>query len=100
MVRDHDWNHRIGKFHAVQNLSADYRMNFHLFEFDGREPPRLRNDVLRDRQLANVMQQRGRLQRLKFRLSKAQFLCNFLRINPYPPKVIVGIEVFCFDGQR
>ncbi len=100
MVREHDRYDRIGEFHAVQNLGTDDRVDLHFVELDRRQPARFRNDVLRNRQLADVVQQRGRLQRLEFRFGEPQLLGDFHCINPDSPKMMVGSEVFRFDGQR
>ena len=60
VMSTHDRHHRIRKIHLLQNLRPNDRMDFHLLEFFRRELARLRDNVLRHRQLANVVQHRGR----------------------------------------
>ena len=58
--------HRIGEFDLFQNLRAHQRMDLHLLELFGRQAARLGNDVFRDRQFADIVQQGGRLQSVQF----------------------------------
>jgi len=54
---------RIRKVNALQNVAADGWMDLHFGEFGFRKLARLVEDVFRDRQLADVMQQCAREQR-------------------------------------
>ena len=83
----------------LQNLSPDHRVNFHLLEFFRGQAAGLRNNVLGNGQLANVMQQRRCLQGLHFRRFQAHVLGHLERIHPHPLQVIVRGMVFGFDRQ-
>ena len=52
---------RIRERHGADDVCADLRVDAHALVLVGRQPPRLREDVLGDRQLADVVQQRGHL---------------------------------------
>ena len=61
--------HRIGERHRRDDLGADLRMDPDLLELFLRERARLREDVLGDGELADVVQQRRRLDALDFCLA-------------------------------
>jgi hypothetical protein len=62
----HNGHHRVRELDALQDLGPDHRMDFHFFEFRAGELARLRNDVLGHRELADIVQDRGRPQRFQF----------------------------------
>ena len=52
----HDGHDRIGEAYALQNFRADQRVDLHLLELFRGQPSGLRDDVFRNRQLADVVQ--------------------------------------------
>ena len=72
----------IGKRHARDDLGADLRVNPNLLELFLRERARLRENVLGHRQLADVVQQRGRLHALNLVLRHADALSRGRRRTP------------------
>ena len=63
---------RVGERHRADDVGADLRMGADLLELLGRERPGLREDVLRHRELADVVQQRRRLHALDVVVRHAQ----------------------------
>ncbi len=60
----YDGHDRVWKTHSFEDFRSHQRMNLHFLEFFRRQAARFRNDVLRNRQLADVMQQGRGLQGL------------------------------------
>src|ERR1700734_1072642 len=100
MVRAYDGHYGIRKLDLFQNLSPDDGMDLHLLEFFGREFPRLRDDVFRNRELADVMQNRRSLQGFGFVFVQAKIFGEFHGVNAHPLKMLVGGVVFGFDGEH
>ena len=96
----HDWHDRIRETNALQNLGADQRMNLHLLEFFRREAAGLRDDVFRHGKFSDVVQQRGSVQRLKFRPNYTQFFGYFNGIDADALQVLVRRVIFGFNRQR
>src|SRR5262249_55544262 len=61
-----------GERHGRDDLCTDLRVDANLLEFFLRQRTRLRQDVLGDRQLADVVQERRRLHALDLRLGQAR----------------------------
>src|SRR5579864_515828 len=75
-------------------------MNFHLLELFGGKASRLRDDVLRHGEFANVMQKRGGMQSFQFCAGHAKFLTYFNGVHADALQVFVGRVILGFDGQR
>ncbi len=71
VVAQNERRDRIGERHARDDLRADLRVDADLLELFLRERPRLRQNVLGHRQLADVVQQRGGLDALNLVLRHA-----------------------------
>ena len=99
MVRADNGHHRIRKAHSLQDLRADDRVDLHFLEFLRRQPARLRNDVLRNRQFPNVVQQGCRLQRLALFGRDLEILGDLERVDAHPLQVVVRGLVLGFDRQ-
>src|SRR5258708_27071076 len=74
-------------FAPRQNLCADHRMHFCLFELSGRQRARLVQNMIRHRELANVMQQRSGIERGQFRFGKIEQLAETGGVNLYTAHV-------------
>ena len=72
VVAEDQRRHRIGKRHAADDFGADLRVDADLLEFFLRQRPGLRQDVLGNRQLADVVQQRRGLDALDLGLGHAE----------------------------
>ena len=72
-------------FHAVQNLGPYDGVDLHLLELVGSQTARFRNDVLRDRELSDVVQKRGRLDRLQLERRDAHLFGKLGRIKLHSP---------------
>ncbi len=99
MMRPHDGSHRVGKAHALQDFGAHHRVDLHLLELFAGQFSRFRDDVLRHRQLSDVVQHRGRAQRLQLRFVQAQFLADLHRVGLHPLQMIVRGVVLGLNGQ-
>ena len=100
VVSAYDGDDRVGKAHPFQNFSSHQRMNLHLLEFFRRQPARFRDDVLGNRQLADVMQQGGGLQGIHSLPVNVEFLRHFDRVDANSLQVIVCRLVLGLDGKR
>ena len=56
--------------------------------------------MLRNRQFANIVQQRRRMQRFQFSSFYAQFFCHLNGIDPHPLQMVVSSLIFSFDCER
>ena len=74
-------------------------MDFHLFKFFRGKPAGLGDDVLRNRQLAYVMQQGSGAKRLQVLSRETQPLSDFNGVNANAAKMIMRGLVLGFDGQ-
>ena len=96
----HDRGHRIGEAHALQNLGSHDRVNLHLVELFRRQLAGLRDDVLRHRQLSDVVQQGGRLQSLQFGFGEIQRGSQFPRVDLDSLQMVVRGVILGLDRQR
>ncbi len=64
VMAQHEIADRRAERHVLQNLGADARVNLDAIELLGRQRVRLRQDVFGHRHVADVVQQRGRADRL------------------------------------
>src|SRR5262249_43326090 len=71
MVSD-DGNDRIGEVHSLQNLRTYDRVDFHLLELGGGELARLIQDVVWNRDLAHIMEQRAGFERFNLKLIQTE----------------------------
>ena len=74
-------------------------MDFHLFKFFRSQTSGLGNNVLRYRQFADIVQQRGGPQSFQLLRRQVQLLGDFHSVDAHPAKVIMGGLVFGFNGQ-
>src|ERR1700691_252497 len=100
MVSADNRHNGVRKANSLQNLRSNHGMNLHLLELFRRQPSGLRDDMFRDRQLADIMQKSRGMQSFQFSPGHAQFFRDFDSINPDALQVIVGGLVFSFDSQR
>jgi len=94
VVGAHDRNHGIREANSFENFRSHHRVNLHLLEFFGSQPARLRDDVFGNCQLADIVQQRGRVQSFQLRAFHAQFLGNLDGINSHALQVRMRGLVF------
>ena len=59
MVTAHDGDDRVREIDALQNFRADDRVDFHLFKFFRGQLAGFGNNVFRDRQFADIVQESG-----------------------------------------
>ena len=98
MVSPHDRYNGIRKSHSLQNFSPDHGVDLHLLEFFRRQSSGFGNDVLRHREFANVVQQRGSVEGFHFSGSYGQLFCHFDGIDSHSLQVVVGGVILGFDG--
>src|SRR5439155_245488 len=89
-------------FRSLENFRPHDRVNLHFFEFFRGQPARFGNDVLRDRQFANIVQQRGCVQCLHFWRANLQFFGDLDGVHPNSLQMIVSGVIFGLNrqGQR
>ena len=81
VVAQDERRHRIRERDAGDDVGADLRVNADLLELFGRQRTRLGEDVLRHGELADVVQQRGRPDRLDFVVGHAERACHARRVH-------------------
>ncbi len=86
--------------YLLQNLRPNNGMDLHLLEFFRRKLAGFRNNMFRNRQLADIVQHRSRLQRLSFVFAQTQIPRQFHGVNPHPLQVIAGSLILGLDRQR
>ncbi len=99
MVGSHDRDHGIGEIYLLKNLRADDRMNFQLIELFLSQPARLRNNVFGNRELSDVVQQRGRPQSIEFIGAEPEFFTHLEGIHLDAPQVFGRSLIFSVDSQ-
>src|ERR1035437_131762 len=100
VVRFDDGHDGTREADAVQDLGADNGMDFHLLEFFGGHLAGFGEDVLRDRQLTDIVQQSGRSQPIQLQVGKVHIFSDLFDIGPDAPQVLVGGMVLRLDGER
>ena len=100
MVGTHDGSDWIGEVRAFNNIGADGRVDLHLFEFVGSQPAGLGKNVLRYRQLADVMQQRRRPQSLQFGIADLHDAADLNGVSLHPFQMAGRGGVLGFNRQR
>ena len=93
-----DRGHRVREIDLRQDLRADARVQLHALELRRREAPRLVEDALRDRELADIVQQGGGLDGAQLQLLDADPNREFDGYPLDPPDVIVCHAVFRING--
>ena len=93
-------SHRIRERHAADDLGAHLGMNPDLLELFMRERSRLREDVLGNRQLADVVQQRRRLDALDLVLAHPQRTGETGGVHLHAAHVALRRLVLGVDGER
>jgi hypothetical protein len=81
---------RVGKRYGSNDVRPDLRMCLYLLELFGSQRTRLREDMLRNGELADVMQQRGCSHRLNFSVRHAELSSHGRRVELYAADVILG----------
>jgi hypothetical protein len=74
-------------------------MDLHFLELFRSQLSRLGNDIFRDRQLADIVQQRRGFKGLLLAGAEMQLFADFGGIDLHAPQVIVGGVVLSVDGQ-
>ena len=92
--------HRIRERHRAHDVGADLRMRADLLELLGRQRTRLREDVLGHRELADVVQQGGRLDALDFVLRHAHRARDRRRVELDAPDVRLRRLILRVDRER
>ncbi len=101
VVIAHDVFYRIRKTNALENVSADGRVDFHLCKFRFRQLAGLIENVFRDRQFSNVVQERSGIQSLYFRITHLEVFSHLGGIDLRAAHVTVSCLVLRInrDGQ-
>ena len=81
--------HSIGKRHVADDLGADLRVGLDLLELLLREPARLRQDVLGNRQLPDVVEKCSRLHPLDLAVAHTHRLRQAGRVGVYAADVVL-----------
>ena len=97
MMRTHDRLDGIGELNAFQNLGANGRVDFHLFEFFGGERAGLGNDVFGHGQLANVVQQRGGAHGFHILIRQAEFTSKQSGHQLHAVQLVMGRIILGFN---
>ena len=101
VMMSHDRNDGIRERHLREDLRADGGMGLHPFELGSRQPSRLVQDVLRNGELADVVEERRRLERLELQLVlQANPLRQDERAGVHATDVVVRDRVLRVDGVR
>ena len=100
VVAEDERRHRIGERHAADDLGADLRVDADLLELLLRERSRLGEDVLGDRELADVVQERRRLHALDLGVRHAERPRQARRVDLDAPDVALRRLVLRVDGER
>ncbi len=91
---------RIRERHRADDVGADLRMGSDLLEFLRRQRPGLREDVLRNGELPDVVQQRRRLHALDLVLRHAERAGYRGRVELHPANVGLGGLILGVDRER
>ena len=91
---------RIGERHRADDLGADLRVNADLLELFRRQRSRLGQDVLRNGELADVVQQGGRLHALDLALAHAERARQARRVDLHAADVRMRGLILRVDRQR
>ena len=83
----------------MQNLSANNRVHFHLFEFFRGQFARFGNDVFRYRQFADIVQQGRGVEGLHVAGRQPEFLTHCGGVGLYPAQVRCGGIVLGIDSE-
>ncbi len=99
MVSDHRHN-RIREADSLQYLRAYDGVHLHLVEFGGRQSAGFVENIVGHRELAYVVHQSARPQRLDFGLGQTEEASQPSGVNLDPPDVLVRNLVFRVNGYR
>ncbi len=100
VMRTHDWSDGIRELHPLQYFRAHDGMDLHLFEFFRSQRAGLGDNVLGNRQFADVVQQRRRAERLHLVGRKTQPFGYFNGVDAHTLQMIVRGMVFGLNRQR
>src|SRR6185369_12156312 len=97
VMMTNDWNNRIRKVDAAENLSTDDRMDLCFFEFSRGQHAGFVQDVIWHRELSDIVKQRPGSQRGEFRVRYAQQFAQTFCIDLHAPNVtmcrlILGVD--------
>ncbi len=95
-----DGHNRVRELHPFQNFRAHGRVDLHLLELFGRQAAWFRNNLLGNRQLANVMQQGCGLQSIHLAGLDLELLAHFDGVDADSLQMIVRGLILGLDGQR
>ena len=99
MVGTDNGRHRIRESHALQNFRPDDGVDLYPLKLLGRQLARLVEDVLGYSQLADVVQQGGGTESLRFLLAQPQFPGYCHGHAWHPLEVVVGGFILGLDRQ-
>ena len=91
---------RVRKRYSSDDVRTDLRMCLYLLELFGGQRTRLREDVLRDGELADVVQQRRCSHRLSFGVRHTELSSHRRRVELHAADVILGRAVLGVDRAR
>src|SRR5438309_8574411 len=98
----HNRDNRIREVHSLKDLRAYHCVDFHLLEFGGGELTRLVQDVIGNGYLANIVQQRARLESLDLEPVQTEMPCEPRGVHLNSIDVIVSYLVLRINrsGER
>jgi hypothetical protein len=99
MVGANDGEHWPGEIDGLQDSRANLWMLFNLFEFLFAESARLKQDVIGDSELPNIMQERPRIDRFDKIFRQAHLFGQGNRITLHPNKVMLVVLVLGVNSQ-
>src|SRR5947209_5647563 len=94
-----DWDDAIREVDPFEDLGACNRMRLHLLKFLRSQTARLADDVFRNAELANIVQNGRSPKRLQFLLCQSEFAANLDGVDLHSLEVIVGGPVARLDGH-
>ncbi len=100
VVAQDERRHRVRERDAGDDVGAHLRVNANLLELFGCQRTRLGEDVLRHGELADVVQERSRPDRLDFVLAHAERASHARRVRLYTSDVVGRALVLRVDRQR
>jgi hypothetical protein len=90
----------VRKGDSRDDIRTDLRMCLYLLELFGGQRSRLREDVLRHSELADVVQQRRRTHRLGLAGRHAELSSHCRRVKLHAADMVLGRSVLCVDRAR
>ena len=92
--------HGPGELDRVQNCCADFWVLLDLFKLLIGQAAGLEQDILRDTQLADIVQKCAGVDRLQLHSIQSHMLRGGDGITLHPQNMLMRILIFCVDRQR